>query len=78
MIQTTKLDRLFSWFSTTYPNWEFQMQYKVTGVELRVWRNTATERIENSKLLKNDLYGNSDIEILVKDAVVSMISEVSR
>lgn len=74
MNQTTKLDRLFTWFSATYPGWEFQLQYKPNGIKLRVWRNTTTERIENSKIL--DTY-NPDIEVSIKDTITSMILEVS-
>lgn len=74
MNQTTKLDRLFTWFSATYPDWEFQLQYKPNGVKLRVWRSTATEKIENFKVLNTY---NHDIEGSIKDMITSMISEVS-
>lgn len=74
MNRTTKLDRLFTWFSATYPDWEFQLQYKPNGVKLRVWKNTTTGRVENFKILDTH---NPDIEVSIKDIITSMILEVS-
>ena len=76
MNQTTKLDRLFTWFSATYPGWEFQLQYKPNGIKLRVWKNTSTEQVENIKTLTSAKNSDLDIEVIVKDTVANMISEV--
>lgn len=65
MNQTTKLDRLFTWFSATYPGWEFQLQYKPNGIKLRVWKNTTMDQEFEDALAAYNHEPYADVSILM-------------